>query len=258
MPHLVYAPASRPELQGPDRTVLEAQLAVFAREVGTLYAAERTRSRELHEAVESLQEAYLATMRALAQVVEEKDPATAGHLSRTQRYGLGLARWVDPELADRADVAYGFLLHDIGKVGVPGHILRKPGPLDEDEWKVMREHPAIGARIIEPIRFLAGAMEIVRSHHERWDGTGYPDGLVGEEIPASARIFSIADSFDAMTSDRPYRRAMPIEAALEEIRRGAGSQFDPFVAVRFLDLVDSGAMGDPLPAAEPLSMAEAS
>ena len=248
----MFAPATRPEPKGPDRSVLEAQLAVFAREVGTLYAAERTRSRELTLAVESLQEAYLATIRALAQVVEEKDPATAGHLSRTQRYGLALARRVDPEVADRDDVNYGFLLHDIGKVGVPGPILQKPGPLDEDEWKVMREHPAMGARIIEPIRFLSGAMEIVRSHHERWDGMGYPDGLVGVEIPAAARIFSIADSFDAMTSDRPYRRAMPVEVALEEIRRGAGSQFDPFVAAGFLELVDSGELG------EPASMAEAS
>jgi len=250
MPHLLIAPASRPKPSGPDRPSLEAQLAVFAREVGTLYAAERARSHELDLAVASLEETYVATMQALAQVIEEKDRTTAGHLGRTQRSGLALARRVDPELADRPDVAYGFFLHDIGKVGVPEHVLRKPGPLDEDEWTLMREHPAIGARIIEPIRFLTGAMEIVRSHHERWDGAGYPDGLAGQEIPLSARIFSIADSFDAMTNDRPYRRAMPLEDALDEIERGAGSQFDPLVAVRFLELMDAGELDPEQPMAE--------
>jgi len=242
MPHLVFAPAARPGPQGPDRIALEAQLAVFAREVGSLYAAERARSRELHEAVESLEETYIATMRALAQVVEEKDRTTAGHLGRTQRYGLALARAIDPALAERPDVAYGFFLHDIGKVGIPESILRKSGPLDADEWTLMREHPAIGARIIEPIRFLTGAMEIVRSHHERWDGAGYPDGLAGGRIPLSARIFALADSFDAMTSDRPYRRALSLDAAIEEIRLGAGSQFDPLAAERFLELVEAGAL----------------
>jgi HD-GYP domain-containing protein (c-di-GMP phosphodiesterase class II) len=240
MPHLIFAPVARPEPPGPDRSAIEAQLAVFAREVGSLWAAERTRSRELDRAVTSLEETYVATMRSLAQVVEEKDPTTAGHLGRTQRYGLALAGRVDPSLARRPDVAYGFYLHDIGKVGVPERVLGKPGPLDEDEWTLMREHPAIGARIIEPIRFLTGAMEIVRSHHERWDGSGYPDRLAAEDIPLTARIFSLADSFDAMTSDRPYRRAMPVEAALEEIRRGAGTQFDPHVAAEFLSLASTG------------------
>jgi HD-GYP domain-containing protein (c-di-GMP phosphodiesterase class II) len=242
MPHLVFAPVTRPEPPGPDRPALEAQFAVFAREVGTLYAAERARTIELNRAVESLEETYVSTMRALAQVVEEKDRTTAGHLGRTQRYGLALARSIDPALAERPDVAYGFFLHDIGKVGVPEAILAKPGPLDSEEWKLMREHPAIGSRIIEPIRFLTGAMEIVRSHHERWDGAGYPDGLAREEIPLTARIFAVADSFDAMTSDRPYRRALSLEAALEEIRQGAGTQFDPLAARRFLELVASGAL----------------
>ena len=188
----------------------------------------------------SLEQTYMATMESLAQVVEEKDPTTAGHLGRTQRYGLALAARVDPALVERPDVAYGFFLHDIGKVGIPEHVLSKPGPLDDSEWALMREHPAIGARIIEPIRFLADAMEIVLSHHERWDGAGYPNGLVGEEIPLTARIFALADSFDAMTSDRPYRSAMTVEAALEEIRRVAGSQFDPRIAAAFLDMASAG------------------
>ena len=240
MPHLVFAPAARPEPQGPDRLALEAQLAVFAREVGSLWEAERTRSRELDHVVTSLEETYVATMQALAQVVEEKDRTTAGHLGRTQQYGLALAGRVNPALARRPDVAYGFFLHDIGKVGIPEQVLSKPGPLDEDEWALMREHPAIGTRILEPIRFLTGALEIVRSHHERWDGAGYPDGLEAEQIPLTARIFALADSFDAMTSDRPYRKAMPVEDALDEIRRGAGSQFDPRIAAEFLAMAATG------------------
>jgi HD-GYP domain-containing protein (c-di-GMP phosphodiesterase class II) len=259
MPHLIFAPVAQPEPPEPDRATIEAQLAVFAREVGSLWTAERKRSRELHRAVTSLEETYVATMQSLAQVVEEKDRTTAGHLGRTQRYGLALAARVDPTLAERPDVAYGFYLHDIGKVGVPEQVLGKPGPLDEGEWRLMREHPAIGARIIEPIRFLTGAMEIVRSHHERWDGGGYPDRLAGDAIPLTARIFALADSFDAMTSDRPYRRAMPVEAAFEEIRKGAGTQFDPRIASEFLALAEGGELvtvsPDPL---LPRPLAEAS
>ncbi len=140
-----------------------------------------------------------------------------------------MAARVDPQLATRPEVAYGFFLHDIGKVGIPESVLCKPGPLTDDEWTIMRAHPAIGAQIVEPIRFLQGAVEIVFTHHERWDGAGYPTGLVGEQIPLAARVFAVADSFDAMTSDRPYRSALSFDQALEEIRRGAGTQFDPTV-----------------------------
>ncbi len=222
----------------PEIPALHAQLVLFAREFGSLYHAERTRSRELEEALEGIREMYMSTMTSLAQVVEAKDPTTRGHLDRTHGYGLALAERVDPELAARPEVGYGFFLHDIGKVGVPEAVLCKPGPLDESEWAVMREHPAIGAQIVAPIRFLAGAVEIVRSHHERWDGGGYPRGLRAEEIPLAARIFSVADSFDAMTSDRPYRAALPLERALGEIGAGAGTQFDPRVAQAFLDLIE--------------------
>lgn len=221
---------------------LHAQLVVFARDIGWLYQAERARARELEQAHEGIREMYGATMTSLAQVVEAKDPSTRGHLDRTHRYGLALAERIDPELAALPEVGYGFFLHDIGKVGVPEAVLRKRGPLDEDEWAVMREHPAIGARIVTPMRFLAGAVEIVRTHHERWDGLGYPVGLRGQEIPLAARIFSVADSFDAMTSDRPYRAAMPAAEALEEIHQGAGTQFDPHVARVFLQLVEEGGL----------------
>jgi HD-GYP domain-containing protein (c-di-GMP phosphodiesterase class II) len=216
---------------------LQDQLKIFAREIGVLYSAERVRTRELEAALEGARTMYLATMKSLAQVVEAKDPTTRGHLDRTAHYGLALARRIDPALAARPEVGYGFFLHDIGKVGVPESILCKPGPLTELEWIVMRSHPQIGARIVEPIPAMSEAVEIVRSHHERWDGSGYPRRLAGEDIPLGARIFAIADSFDAMTSDRPYRRALSTDEVIEEIVAGAGSQFDPSCVEVFVDLV---------------------
>jgi HD-GYP domain-containing protein (c-di-GMP phosphodiesterase class II) len=224
-------------LHDPDGTAMRDQLIVFAREIGVLYSAERTRSRELEMALERTREMYLATMKSLAQVVEAKDPTTRGHLDRTAHYGLALTRRIDPELAARPETAYGFFLHDIGKVGIPESILCKTGPLNELEWIVMRSHPHVGAKIVEPIPFMGDAVEIVRCHHERFDGSGYPAGLSGEEIPLGARIFAIADAFDAMTSDRPYRRALPLEEAVDRIVAGAGTQFDPECAKAFADLV---------------------
>ncbi len=230
-----------------EQLALHAQLVVFAREIGALYQAERARTRELEQAHAGLGEMVAATMTSLAEVVEAKDITTRGHLDRTHRYGLALAERIDPELAARPEVGYGFFLHDIGKVGVPESVLCKPGPLDDDEWAVMRSHPVIGAQIVSPMRFLQGAVEIVRTHHERWDGRGYPHGLRGEQIPLAARIFAIADSFDAMTSDRPYRAAMGRERALAEILDGAGTQFDPDVARTFMQLAEE----DGLPLVEP-------
>jgi HD-GYP domain-containing protein (c-di-GMP phosphodiesterase class II) len=221
-----------------DLTVVHAQMVEFARELGELSSDERSRRPELERALEGVRALYVATMTSLAQVVEAKDSNTRGHLDRTQAYGLALARWIDPELAARPEVGFGFFLHDIGKVGIPERVLTKPGPLTDEEWAIMRAHPAIGADIVEPIRFLGDAVEIVRTHHEWFDGTGYPSGLRGDEIPLAARIFAIADSFDAMTSNRPYRRALPLERALQEIRDGAGTQFDPEVVRAFLELVE--------------------
>ncbi len=219
----------------PEAASLHDQLKVFAREVGVLYSAERVRTRELEHALESAREMYVATMKSLAHVVEAKDPTTRGHLDRTAHYGLALARRVDRELADRPEVAYGFFLHDIGKVGIPESILCKAGLLTELEWVVMRSHPNQGARIVEPIPFMGEAVDIVRSHHERFDGGGYPRGLRGEKIPLAARIFAIADSFDAMTSDRPYRSALSTDEAVAEIVAGSGTQFDPQVVEALLE-----------------------
>jgi HD-GYP domain-containing protein (c-di-GMP phosphodiesterase class II) len=214
----------------------QRQLLVFARELNQLYQSERTRAAELERALSRLEESYLDMVKTLAFVVEAKDPSTRAHLERTHDYATVLARMVDADLGDDQRLRYGFLLHDVGKIGVPEAILNKPGPLDEEEWLIMRAHPEIGVQMVVGIKSLGPAVEVIRCHHERWDGNGYPAALRGEEIPLSARVFSVCDAFDAMTSDRPYRSAMPYEQAVEQIRAGAGSQFDPDMAAAFVSI----------------------
>lgn len=239
----------------PEMPAVHEQLIVFARELGELYRAERSRSAELQQVLESLQESYLATMKSLAQVIEAKDRTTRGHLDRTQAYGLALARRIDAGLVASPTLGYGFFLHDIGKVGVPEHILCKQGPLSGDEWDVMRRHPLVGAQIVTPIAFLSEAVELIRHHHERFDGDGYPDGLAGADIPLGARVFSVADSFDAMTSDRPYRGSIGVERALAELHGGAGSQFDPEIVKVFVQMIEDGPAADDEDFAAALSLA---
>lgn len=223
---------------------IHEQLVVFARELGTLYRLERSRRAELEIVLANLQQTYIATMKTLAEVIEAKDRTTRGHLERTQAYGLALTKRIDGDLVRSPTLGYGFFLHDVGKVGIPEHILAKTGPLSLAEWDVMRTHPVIGAQIVAPMAFLTTTVELIRHHHERFDGSGYPDGLAGDDIPLSARIFAVADSFDAMTSDRPYRGSIGIERALGEIRDGSGGQFDPEVVRVFVDMIDRGADGD--------------
>lgn len=214
----------------------ERQLEAFVIDLKTTYAAEKSRSEELAAALDELHRTYYATVQGLSVAVEAKDEYTAGHLVRVTRYGLAMMRIIVPDLADDPQYEYGFLLHDIGKLGVPDAILRKNGPLTEDEWTLMRLHPQIGVRILRGIPFLQDASAVVASHHERWDGKGYPKYLRGEEIPLGARIFSVADSFDAMTSDRPYRSAMSINEAVAELDNGSGTQFWP-IAVQAFHLI---------------------
>jgi ribonuclease P protein subunit RPR2 len=210
------------------------QLLVFARDVNAMYQSERAKARELADALAKLQESYLATVRTLAFIVEAKDSSTREHLDRTHDYARALSRVVMPGVEVGPALSYGFLLHDVGKVGIPESILCKPGPLTEEEYEVMKTHPLIGVQIVAPIAFLDDSVDIIRCHHERWDGKGYPDGLRAEGIPLGARIFSVCDTFDAMTSDRPYRRALPFDDAVAEIERCGGTQFDPDVVTAFI------------------------
>lgn len=216
---------------------LERQLHVFAKDAVSAYRREKSRARELSEALDTLQRAYLETIRSMAFVVEAKDAYTGQHLERCRVYGVALLQELG--IAEEyPDAQYGFLLHDAGKVGVPERILSKPGPLTAAEWRVMRTHPIIGYQMLASIPFLKNAAELVRSHHEMYDGSGYPEGLTGEEIPLPARVFAVVDAFDAMTTDRPYRAALSTDHAQAELTRMAGTQFDPDVVAAFVPLCD--------------------
>ena len=221
-----------------DKQLAVAQALKYAQELRVLHASERAQRRLVEDALERLERSYATTVRALAAALELRDDATGGHAQRVTTLALALTRRVDPELAAEPQLEYGFLLHDIGKIGIPDAILLKPGRLDPDELEQMQFHPVLGERVIEQIPYLADlARDVVACHHERWDGGGYPAGLVGTQIPAPARIFSLADSFDAMTSDRPYRRAMPVVAAIDEIMESSGTQFEPALAEAFVELL---------------------
>jgi len=194
------------------------------------------RTDQLQAALRQIESSYEDTLQALGAAIDLRDNETAGHSQRVCRYSLEMARsmgWSDKLLRSLAKGAY---LHDIGKLGVPDGILLKPGPLTADERKVMQRHAQIGFDLVKGITFLADAAEIVLAHHERFDGYGYPRGLKGEEILLGARIFAVADTLDAITSDRPYRRASSFESARETIRRLSGSQFDPHVVDVFVSI----------------------
>lgn len=220
-----------------DETLSAAQTLKYAESLRELFGQERAQRRLAQDALERLHASYRMTVRTLAGALELRDDQTGDHAERVSAAGLHLARAVAPELAADPQLEYGFLLHDLGKIGVPDAILLKPGPLTASEMKQMEEHPLLGAQLLERLPYLAGvARDVVLHHHERWSGAGYPHGLRGEQIPLAARVFALADAFDAMTNDRPYRKALPIEHALAEITAGAGAQFDPELARVFAEL----------------------
>ena len=191
------------------------------------------RTIELDKALNSLEAAYRSTLKALTAALETRDSETHGHSERVVTYSLRLGREYGLSNEEMKALEFGSLLHDIGKIGVPDSILRKPAKLTEEEWVRMREHPLHGQQILRGIEFLQGASRVVAQHHEKWDGTGYPLGLRKEEIDICARIFAVADAFDAITSDRVYRRGKPYEAAAQELDDWAGRQFDPKVVEAF-------------------------
>jgi response regulator RpfG family c-di-GMP phosphodiesterase len=196
-------------------------------------------TRDLEITCRQLQDTYRATLEALGSALDTRDVGTEAHSRRVHGYALAVARAYGLPEGALADLAHGVLLHDIGKIGIPDAILLKPDRLTAEEWAIMRRHPEIGARLIRDIPFLRGAIPIVRHHHERWDGAGYPAGLRGVEIPLGARIFAAVDAFDAMTVDRPYSRAISFEEARAELRRSAGTHLDPDVVDAFMRVPDS-------------------
>jgi response regulator RpfG family c-di-GMP phosphodiesterase len=192
------------------------------------------RTRQLQAAIKRVEQAYDETLEALSAVLDLRDNETAGHSRRVTGYCLEIAHAMGCSSEQLKTIARGVCLHDIGKFGIPDAILRKPGKLTQEEMAIMETHVRIGYELVCRIAFLAGSAQLVLTHHERYDGTGYPQGLAGNEIPLSARIFAVADALDAMTSDRPYRRALPYSAAREEIIRESERQFDPNVVKGFL------------------------
>ena len=180
-------------------------------------------------------------VRTLTEVLEEVDPYTRHHSHRVSEYSVRLARGLRRSETEVEEVEYAALVHDLGKIGpAHQHILQKPGSLSHEEQRTLRAHPAAGAEIVAKVRALRRVAEIVRAHHERPDGQGYPFGLRSDDVPVGARILNVADAFDAMTSDRPYRRALPLEAALRELERGASTQFDSEVVGCLLRLAETG------------------
>lgn len=193
--------------------------------------AERTV--ELDKALEEIENSYRSTLKALIQALETRDFETHGHSERVVTFSLRLGYELGLDKKALRDLELGALLHDIGKIGVPDAILRKPAKLTEDEWEKMKLHPQHGKKILRNIPFLEGAARIVSQHHEKWDGTGYPHSLRAEEIDIGARIFAVVDAFDAMISDRVYRKGRPYHEALEELEKCAGTQFDPLIVEAF-------------------------
>ncbi|HYO98944.1 MAG TPA: HD domain-containing phosphohydrolase [Pyrinomonadaceae bacterium] len=193
--------------------------------------AERTT--ELNRTLESLEDSYRMTLKALAAALETRDRETHGHSERVVSFSLRLGRELNLRGEELRSLEFGALLHDIGKIGVPDAILHKPAQLCEEEWVNMRRHPLHGQQILQGINFLEGAARVVGQHHEKWDGTGYPQGLRGKEIDLNARIFAVADAFDAITSDRVYRAGRSYEVAVGELEEFAGRQFDPEVVAAF-------------------------
>jgi len=221
---VAIAPGSRDDLAAAYRRLNAAyqQTLRYAEDVRRLY--------------QQVQRSIYQSLLGLANALEAKDPYTRGHSERVGAASRSLAQALGMPLHEAEMIGQAGLLHDIGKIGVPEAVLRKHGALDEDEWALMRKHPLIGAQIIAPFEFFAGGAVTIRHHHERCDGSGYPDGLAGDAIPMGARVVAVADVFDALTSDRPYRAALPPEAALDYLGRQAGRTLDERVVAAFVTL----------------------
>jgi HD-GYP domain-containing protein (c-di-GMP phosphodiesterase class II) len=215
-----------------DAAARQEQLQRYAADLRESFKRERAQAEELARS-------YKATVQALSNAVEARDAYTGKHAERVTAYGLELSSMIGMSVEDAPELEFGFLLHDIGKVAIPDAILYKPEALTHSERALMAQHPVIGADIVRGIEFLSGAIPVVRSHHERWHGRGYPDGLRGEDIPLAARAFAVADVLDALTTDRPYRPASPLSVARDMITAARGTQFDAQVVDAFTAIPDA-------------------
>lgn len=202
---------------------------------------------QLQQRVQSLQEQFISLLRALSETIDARDPHTRGHSEHVCRYALAIGAELgfSPQRQKRLEIAA--LLHDIGYIGVEAFILRKPTTLDELEVTAIRHHPLLGVRILESVKQLADVIPFIRHHHERYDGGGYPDGLREDQIPLEARVLAVADSYEAMTSNRSYRKAMSPQVAVEELREKAGAQFDPQIVKAFCAAFEKGQISGDFP-----------
>ena len=226
------------------------ELAQLAGNFNHMAGSIETLVRRLKQALRQNQELFLETIRTLAAAIDAKDPYTRGHSERVSSYSMAIARHLGLNQEEVFRVRIAAILHDVGKLGVNDQILNKPGGLTEDEFDMMRKHVEIGAQIMSPIRMLRDIIPGIRNHHETWEGTGYPDKLAGDEIPMVARIIGVSDTFDAMTTTRPYQKAMTLDFVLAKMRSMAGSRFDPQVVDAFLAAVDAGDITPPSHAAD--------
>ncbi len=206
----------------------------------TILAEQSARTIENAELYKHMQDTYLGTIQTLARAIDAKDPYTKGHSDRVTRYAVKIAREMSLSESAIRNIEYSALIHDIGKIGIQESILTKKGGLSGTEYEIVKMHPLIGESIITPVKFLNGIAPLILYHHERFDGKGYLEGLRGEAIPLGARVISVADAFDAMTSDRPYRKALTRKKAREELEKESGKKFDPRVVEAFLRLLDRG------------------
>jgi HD-GYP domain-containing protein (c-di-GMP phosphodiesterase class II) len=214
-------------------------LTVAYRRLNAAYQQTLRYAEDVRRLYQQVQRAIYQSLLGLANALEAKDPYTRGHSERVGAWSRSVAAGLGLPPSDVDMIGQAGLLHDIGKIGIPESVLRKPAELDADEWAVMRNHPLIGAQIVAPFDFFASGALMIRHHHERCDGTGYPDGLAGAEIPLGARIIMVADVYDALTSSRPYRAALPHASAVETLMTGAGRAFDEDAVAAFLDLLQS-------------------
>jgi putative nucleotidyltransferase with HDIG domain len=218
-----------------DKAWYESRLVPFANGQNIMFVRDISKYKQLSK--DELALAYDKTIESWSQALYLRDKETEDHTQRVTDMACKLARRLNLSEVDLVHLKRGSILHDIGKVAIPDHILFKPGPLTDEEWAVMRRHPVIASEILSSIQYLAPALSIPRSHHERWDGSGYPDGLAGEAIPLFARIFAFADVYDALTSDRPYRKAWVKAEALADIVGQSGTHFDPSITPVFIDML---------------------